>query len=224
MAGPISAGMTPPTSFIQGPKTPSPFHTVTSAIYHKVCLYPHTIAAIDLTGVTRREVTYAEFEQRARLLARELREQGVKPRDRVPLVVKRSVEMLVGIYAILLCGAQYIPLDGNVVAEKTLETVITQSGKRLAVCLDSTKRRFENSESPIVGSCKLITINNQVDGGVVGLTDNFVDLAAADSGCYVIYTSGALYTPLHITSKEILQILGANLTKQVPQGNQKGLM
>ena len=57
------------------------------------------------------QVTYAELNARANKVARYLRSLGVKPDDRVALCVERSVEMIVGILAVLKAGAGYVPLD-----------------------------------------------------------------------------------------------------------------
>ncbi|KAH8892468.1 AMP-binding enzyme [Thozetella sp. PMI_491] len=186
----------PDASFTNGPSTACPFPTVTAAIHHNVCLYPEAVAGIDLSGSVPREITYADLERRALILARELRTQGTRPGDRVPLVAKRGIEMLVGIYAILLSGAQYVPMDGSVVAEKTLETVLEQSGKNLAVCIDSTRARFQCSESDILRRCTLVTVQNQEqqESGDEA-PDEFADLATAEDGCYVIYTSGTTGAP-----------------------------
>jgi non-ribosomal peptide synthetase component F len=178
-------------SFTTGPTTPCPFPTVTAAIRHATRNYPASVAAIDLSQAdNRREIQYWELENRAQWLAHRLRTAGVEPGHRVPLVVKRSIEMLVGIYAVLLCGAQYVPLDGGVVAQTALETVIFQSGGRLVVCTNSTRKRLQKTDSDIVRGCHLLCIEDeaQTEGGEA--VDS-IDLATPESGCYVIYTSGS---------------------------------
>ena len=183
-------GGMPPTSFINGPKASCPFPTVPSAILHHVSLYPEYTAAIDLSGDVPRQMTYRQLQQRSQMLARNLQAHGVCPGDRVPLVVKRGIEMLVGISAILLCGAQYVPLDGGVVAEKTLETVVAQSGKTFAVCIASTRYRFESSGSHALRECTVVVIEAESDDDNAEMTEEFPSLATSEGGCYVIYTSG----------------------------------
>jgi surfactin family lipopeptide synthetase A len=56
-------------------------------------------------------LTYAELNRRANQLAHSLRQQGVGPDVLVALCVERSLEMLVGMLAILKAGAAYVPLD-----------------------------------------------------------------------------------------------------------------
>jgi amino acid adenylation domain-containing protein len=56
-------------------------------------------------------LTYAELNRRANQLAHYLVAQGVGPDVLVALCVERSLEMLVGMLAILKAGAAYVPLD-----------------------------------------------------------------------------------------------------------------
>ncbi len=181
----------PPASFTNGPKASCSFPTVPSAILHHVSLYPEYTAAIDLSGDVPRQMTYRQLQQRSQKLARSLQAHGVRPGDRVPLVVKRGIEMLVGISAILLCGAQYVPLDGGVVAEKTLETVVAQSGKTFAVCIASTRHRLESSGSDVLRRCTVVVIEAESDDHSAEMCEEFPSLATSEGGCYVIYTSGA---------------------------------
>jgi hypothetical protein len=100
--------------------------------------------------------------------------------------------MLIGIYAILLCGAQYVPLDGGIVTEATLQTVILQSGGRLVVCTASTKSRLQQTDSEVVRSCHVLCVEDEAGHGDEAVDS--IDLATPESGCYVIYTSGSYYS------------------------------
>lgn len=184
-------GLRVPKSFTTGPAAPCPFPTITAAIRHATRNYPASVAAIDLSQAdNRREIQYWELETRAQWLARRLQTAGVEPGDRVPLVVKRGIEMLIGIYAVLLCGAQYVPLDGGVVAQTALETVISQSGGGLVVCTKSTRKRLQKTDSDIVRACRLLCIEDETEAEGQDAIDA-IDLATPESGCYVIYTSGS---------------------------------
>jgi amino acid adenylation domain-containing protein/non-ribosomal peptide synthase protein (TIGR01720 family) len=59
----------------------------------------------------RRRLTYAELNAQSNQLARRLRRRGVGAGSRVGLCVDRSVEMIIGILAILKAGAAYAPLN-----------------------------------------------------------------------------------------------------------------
>jgi natural product biosynthesis luciferase-like monooxygenase protein/amino acid adenylation domain-containing protein len=57
------------------------------------------------------QFTYRELNARANQLAAELQRLGVGPDTRVGICVKRSLEMMVGLLAILKAGGCYVPLD-----------------------------------------------------------------------------------------------------------------
>lgn len=106
-------------------------------------------------------------------------------------MTKRSVEMVAGILGILMSGAQYIPLDGAVVADQTLEHAVTESKSSVALCGDAFRSRLQSFDSikPLVLE-ELITEAEHV-GFVPGL-DRLVCEGDGNSGCYLIYTSGIL--------------------------------
>ncbi|MEL4170514.1 condensation domain-containing protein, partial [Pseudomonas sp. ZS001] len=56
-------------------------------------------------------LSYRELNERANRLAHYLRRQGVKPDSRVAICVERSLDMVVGLLAILKAGGGYVPLD-----------------------------------------------------------------------------------------------------------------
>ena len=58
-----------------------------------------------------RGLTYRELDDRANLLARHLRRMGVGAEVPVALCVERSVEMVIGLLAVLKAGGFYVPLD-----------------------------------------------------------------------------------------------------------------
>ena len=57
------------------------------------------------------QLTYGELNARANRLARHLRGLGVVPDSRVALCVERSLEMVVGLLAVLKAGGACVPLD-----------------------------------------------------------------------------------------------------------------
>jgi L-proline---[L-prolyl-carrier protein] ligase len=69
--------------------------------------FPDRPAVIDRD----RSRTYAELEQASNRLGRVLIEQGVRPGDRVGLLLEKSIEAIIGIYGTLKAGAVYVPFD-----------------------------------------------------------------------------------------------------------------
>ena len=79
-------------------------------------------------------LTYGELDRRANRLARHLQASGVRPGDRVALLLERSAEMVVAILAVLKAGAAYVPLDPAYPAER-LAFTLEDSGASLLVDL-----------------------------------------------------------------------------------------
>ncbi|OYU44521.1 MAG: non-ribosomal peptide synthetase, partial [Burkholderiales bacterium PBB4] len=63
-------------------------------------------------------LTYAELESQAISLAARLQSAGVKRGDLVGIHLDRSAQMVVGLLAILKCGAAYVPMDPSFPAER----------------------------------------------------------------------------------------------------------
>ncbi|RZK69690.1 MAG: amino acid adenylation domain-containing protein, partial [Rhodococcus sp. (in: high G+C Gram-positive bacteria)] len=70
-------------------------------------------------------LTYTEFDARANQLARFLISGGVGPESLVGVAVRRSVDMLVGIYAVIKAGGAYVPIDPDQPAERIAYVVAT---------------------------------------------------------------------------------------------------
>jgi non-ribosomal peptide synthetase component F len=192
MASPVSGlcprGTAVPISFTRGTCSRPSFTTVTEAFYHYATTQPSATAARDLSAEPPVEISYGELAQRSIRLAQRLRSLGVMPGHRVPLVVKRGVGMLVGILSILSCGAQYIPLDGGVVAEETLRFVVEQTGRRVVLASPSTTHRLSNMDITHVVTIDDIQEENELSQERFG---GFTPSSNPDDGCYVIYTSGS---------------------------------
>ncbi|RSL84929.1 hypothetical protein CEP52_016292 [Fusarium oligoseptatum] len=200
-----SLGSAVPISFTRGTSSSPSFSTIAEAFYHHASSQPTAVAARDLSVEPPAEISYAELAQRSVRLARRLQNLGVVPGDRVPLVVKRGVGMLVGIISILSCGAQYVPLDGSVVAEETLQFVLKQAGGRTALALKSTAHRVSDA-----GVTNVVVIDDldDVEQDATSLED-FKPLSNPDDGCYVIYTSGTTGTPkgVDVTHRNVTNLV-----------------
>ncbi|WP_051637413.1 non-ribosomal peptide synthase/polyketide synthase [Rhodococcus sp. UNC363MFTsu5.1] len=138
------------------------------------------------------ELTYAQFDARANRLARELIARGVGPEARVALAIRRSVELLVAMYAVAKAGGVYVPIDPDHPAERTAYVL---DSARPVVVLTATGV----SITPPDGVELLL-----VDGldGVLGehspapITDaDRIAPLRPQNTAYVIYTSGSTGRP-----------------------------
>ncbi len=79
-----------------------------------------------------RRLTFAQLEAQARGVARRLQQAGVTPGARVALVLERSPELVIAMFAALKTGAAYVPLDPRS-APGELAHLLQVSGARALV-------------------------------------------------------------------------------------------
>jgi amino acid adenylation domain-containing protein len=133
------------------------------------------------------QLSYRELNARANRLAHYLLEQGVKPDSRVAICVERSLDMVVGLLAILKAGGSYVPLDPAYPLD------------RIAYMLEDSAPAAVLAEA---GTCGLLTgaaiplIAVDGDAWLDRPTGNpsVTDLIPAHLA-YVIYTSGSTGKP-----------------------------
>ncbi|MFD4354980.1 amino acid adenylation domain-containing protein [Nocardia sp. NPDC058518] len=136
---------------------------------------PHATALID--GETT--YTYAEFDERARELAGALRARGAGPETLVAVAMRRGIDLVTAIYAVLRTGAAYVPVDPDHPAERT-ERVLAAAAP---ICVLATAGFTTTSGLPVIEI-------DAVSGGVADL-----ELPTADNLAYVIHTSGSTGMP-----------------------------
>ncbi|MGI5373422.1 amino acid adenylation domain-containing protein [Streptomyces sp. CA-251387] len=89
---------------------PMPATTLTALVEEQAAKTPDLIAVeYGIEGGTR--LTYAELNARANGLARQLTSLGVGPERCVGIHLERSVEMVVGLLAVLKAGGAFVPLE-----------------------------------------------------------------------------------------------------------------
>ncbi len=130
-------------------------------------------------------LTYRQLDNRSTQLAGYLRQQGVKPGDFVGLLVPKSVELYVGMLAVLKAGAGYVPLDPAFPAHR-IDYILGDCRAELLLT--------GNQPTPdgLSWAGQIIDLTNQP---VHVATDWQPDPVAPDSTAYAIYTSGTTGTP-----------------------------
>jgi amino acid adenylation domain-containing protein len=137
------------------------------------------------------KLTYGDLNRQANRLAHYLRALGVKPDTLVAVCVDRSLEMIVGLLAVIKAGGAYVPLDPEYPRER-LQFMLEDS--RPAVLLAQGHLR---GFTEIRADLQLIDLGgteawgNQPDSNPEHTT---VGLSARNLA-YVIYTSGSTGRP-----------------------------
>ncbi|WP_454195038.1 amino acid adenylation domain-containing protein [Nocardia sp. Marseille-Q1738] len=110
---------------------PAPVETLVSRFKEQVRRTPDAVA-LEYAGATLAHpspdhhpsssryatLTYAEFGDRVTALARHLTALGVGPETLVALAIRRSFDLLVGMYAIIEAGGAYLPIDPDEPADR----------------------------------------------------------------------------------------------------------
>ncbi len=160
-----------------GRRESPPFQCVHHAFEYHASQTPLAIAVEHLADT----ISYAELDRKANALAVQLRAMGVRPGSRVCLLVQRSIPMVIGIMAVLKAGAAYVPLDGGIVTQSTLDFVIKNSRSVIVLSLSEYVNRV--NIVPVVDLEALIDSCN-------GHHEKLQDLSSPDDSAYIIYTSG----------------------------------
>ncbi|HKN99659.1 MAG TPA: amino acid adenylation domain-containing protein, partial [Pseudonocardiaceae bacterium] len=138
---------------------------------------PDAVAVVAEGG----SVSYAALDVRANRLAHRLVRLGVRPEERVALLLDRSVVVVVAEVAIVKVGAAYLPLDVRAPVER-LRMLVREAGVRVVVT-DDAARGAEIHDGHIVVDA---TGEPDTAPGVVVEPDNLA---------YVEYTSGSTGVP-----------------------------
>ncbi|NGP09771.1 AMP-binding protein, partial [Rhodococcus sp. 14C212] len=137
-------------------------------------------------------LSYGEFAGRVRRLARYLVSVGVGPESLVGLAMRRSVDLLVGMYAIVEAGGGYVPLDPDQPVERN--AYILEVAEPVVV-LTTVRDGFE---APGEGSVRVLAVD-ELDVSALSdapLTDaeRTAPLRGSNTA-YVIFTSGSTGRP-----------------------------
>jgi len=149
-------------------------------------------------------LTYRQLNQAANRLAHHLRKLGAGPEQRVGICLERSLELVVGLLAILKAGAAYVPLDPSyprerliyivehaevniLVTEKSVQSaLLLPGGSLIYVDTDRAEIARQSAENPAAG-------------------------VLSGNAAYVIYTSGSTGKPkgVIIEHRQVINFLAS---------------
>ncbi|MDR6224079.1 non-ribosomal peptide synthetase [Desmospora profundinema] len=133
--------------------------------------------------------TYQQLNERANRLAHALRRRGVKPDDRVGLLMARSGNAVAGILGILKAGGAYVPMDPSYPVER-LRYMWEDSGAEMILSQASVVETIPDGEDWIKEWLDVEEIAAaEKDSSNPTVVNRPSDLA------YVIYTSGTTGQP-----------------------------
>ncbi|MDF4198779.1 non-ribosomal peptide synthetase DhbF [Bacillus subtilis] len=158
----------------------------------QAALRPDAIAVV----YENQALNYAELNERANRLARMLISEGVGPEQFVALALPRSLEMAVGLLAVLKAGAAYLPLDPDYPADRI---AFMLKDAKPAFIMTNTKAAnhippVENVPKIVLDDPELAEKLNTYPAGNPKNKDRTQPLSPLNTA-YVIYTSGSTGVP-----------------------------
>ncbi|MDI6626238.1 MAG: amino acid adenylation domain-containing protein, partial [Rhodococcus sp. (in: high G+C Gram-positive bacteria)] len=162
--------------------------TLVSLLYSSVAASPGSVAL----SFGADSWTYGEFADRVNRLARHLVSLGVGPESRVAVAIRRSESMVTAMYAAVVAGAAYVPVDPDQPADRI--GYILDSARPVVVLVSG---RDGLVNLPAVGAVAVDVESvdlEEVSGAA--LTDaERLGVLRPDNAAYVIFTSGSTGRP-----------------------------
>ena len=165
--------------------------------------YPDKIALI----FQKQRLTYKEIHIHANTLAQQLVEFGVKPGDRILLLLENSPEYVISYYGILKAGGVVVPVNTDI-KSRSLEFMIEDTSAKMFVSSSIFQSVFSQCRLKELGIDSLIICNPK--SNMTNVCDNitaWVDIFSngffpeppvsiqEDSLASIIYTSGSTGKP-----------------------------
>jgi amino acid adenylation domain-containing protein len=163
--------------------------TVHSLIEASVAARPDSVA-VQCGG---QQLTYAQLDLAANRLARRLVAAGVRPGHLVGVNVDRSVDMIVGLLAVMKSGAAYLPLDPDYPSER-LRFVLDDARAEVLVTQCHLRSRWDDFNGAV------LSIDDDDDQNLDTVEPLDVEVAADDL-VYTIHTSGSTGRPKGVQLK-----------------------
>ncbi|WP_288048880.1 non-ribosomal peptide synthetase [Nocardia sp.] len=157
-----------------------------ASMYRAQALHAPGATALTFEGT---DLSYGEFDARVNRLARHLISLGVGPDTMVALGMRRSLELVIGMYAVTVAGGAYVPLDPDHPADRTHYVLETAA----PVCVLTTARdEFDAGDVRAVDIADLDLSAYAADP--VTDADRLAPLRPSNTA-YVIFTSGSTGRP-----------------------------
>ncbi|RWU21428.1 non-ribosomal peptide synthetase [Pseudomonas alkylphenolica] len=160
-------------------------HAAVTCIHHLIeqqaAAHPQRTAVV--FGGQR--LSYAQLNARANQLARHLQAMGVGPQALVGMAVERSVEMIVGLLAVLKAGAAYVPFDPQYPRER-LAYLLEDSGVKVLLTQSVLLERLPTPEG-----LEVMLLDAGQDHLSRYSAENLALQQDPEHLAYLIYTSGS---------------------------------
>ncbi|MGW0532085.1 non-ribosomal peptide synthetase [Streptomyces sp. NPDC003032] len=114
--------------------------SLADGLFRQADLTPRAVALIDEHGGT---LDYDELADRVARTAVQLRRRGLRPGDRVALLLERSVDLVVGVHAVTAAGCGYVPIDPTSPPARIAE-LLAAADVALVLCHEPTRALLQD--------------------------------------------------------------------------------
>jgi amino acid adenylation domain-containing protein len=135
------------------------------------------------------DMTYADLDRNAELLARRLRGLGVRAETPVGVFFERSFEMIIALVGILKAGGAYLPLHQNEPADR-FRYMLEQAGCQVVLTHDALVGQVPSTSASVVNLDR-----ESEDPSGTEPTEPAEPAISPDNLAYICYTSGSTGRP-----------------------------
>ncbi|MBD2355858.1 amino acid adenylation domain-containing protein [Tolypothrix sp. FACHB-123] len=139
------------------------------------------------------QLTYRELNNQANQLAHYLRSLGVEVNQLVGIALQRSLDMIVGIFAILKAGAAYLPLDPTYPAER-LAYMVDDAQVSVIISHNQWRSQLPCEQAEVI--CLDLDWQEKI---AECSQENPTPINTGEDLAYIIYTSGSTGKPKGVT-------------------------
>lgn len=185
--------------FGAGPMEAPRFDTILKGFEHFADVQPNALA-VECGAET---ITYGALNAAANRLARTLSDAGIGHGDNVGVYLKRSIPMVVAIFASMKVGASYIPQHIGVATDSALRHISTITDAKVVLTLAECA-----PDVPLVEGQQLIVLEDILANDSLPEHDAPSPLTPDDI-CMILFTSGTTGVPngVQVTHKNLCNIL-----------------
>lgn len=155
--------------------------TIQERFYEQASKYPSKVAI----SMGEHSLTYEEVDQASNQVAHYLRLKGMRPQEKVAILLDRSIESIIAMLGILKAGGAYVPIDTGYPKDR-IEYILEDSKTSYMITRDAQMKGLSRYTGVIVRMEDVYKLEQ---------TNHVETLNTSEDLAYVIYTSGSTGKP-----------------------------